>query len=192
MAKSNFDLNKASKRRFDLSKDIDDDQPAAPAPTPTPKPEPTLEPEPRKSRTGLWIALIAAIAVVGALLWFCNREGGEPSGPEPDLDTTAVAATDSTIAVADTAQVDSPGVYTSAPAQEAAPSQEEATAQTTATQAAPVATTTSTAAPVSDDVDAEARNVIRGNYGVGMERKKLLGNRYAAIQARVNQLMAAY
>ena len=41
---------------------------------------------------------------------------------------------------------------------------------------------------VSNDVEAEAMKVIRGDYGVGQERKDKLGNQYEAIQRRVNEL----
>lgn len=39
------------------------------------------------------------------------------------------------------------------------------------------------------DVDAAAMDVIRGKYGVGEERKRLLGDDYAAVQKRVNEIM---
>ena len=41
---------------------------------------------------------------------------------------------------------------------------------------------------ISNDVEAEAMKVIRGDYGVGQERKDKLGNQYQPIQNRVNQL----
>ncbi len=41
---------------------------------------------------------------------------------------------------------------------------------------------------VSDDVEAEAMKVIRGDYGVGQERKDRLGAKYQTIQNRVNEL----
>lgn len=41
---------------------------------------------------------------------------------------------------------------------------------------------------VSNDVEAEAMKVIRGDYGVGQERKDKLGPQYRPIQNRVNQL----
>ena len=41
---------------------------------------------------------------------------------------------------------------------------------------------------VSNDVEAEAMKVIRGDYGVGQERKNKLGERYQTIQNRVNEL----
>lgn len=44
--------------------------------------------------------------------------------------------------------------------------------------------------PPAGDVDALARAVIRGDYGNGEERKRRLGNRYAEVQARVEQILA--
>lgn len=41
---------------------------------------------------------------------------------------------------------------------------------------------------VSNDVETEAMKVIRGDYGVGQERKDKLGNKYQPIQNRVNEL----
>ena len=41
------------------------------------------------------------------------------------------------------------------------------------------------------DVDAAARDVIRGKYGNGAERKAALGEDYAEVQKRVNELMKA-
>lgn len=39
------------------------------------------------------------------------------------------------------------------------------------------------------DVENLAKEVIRGNFGVGSERKELLGENYAEVQKRVNELM---
>lgn len=54
----------------------------------------------------------------------------------------------------------------------------------------PAAPQTANNAPsvVSNDVEAEALKVIRGEYGIGQERKNKLGNQYEAIQRRVNEL----
>ena len=41
---------------------------------------------------------------------------------------------------------------------------------------------------VSDDIETEALKVIRGDYGVGQERKDKLGEKYQPIQNRVNEL----
>lgn len=41
---------------------------------------------------------------------------------------------------------------------------------------------------VSNDVEAEAMKVIRGDYGIDQERKNKLGDKYQTIQNRVNEL----
>ena len=41
----------------------------------------------------------------------------------------------------------------------------------------------------TDDIDTLARAVIRGEYGVGNERKQRLGDKYDAVQARVNAIL---
>lgn len=41
---------------------------------------------------------------------------------------------------------------------------------------------------VSNDVETEALKVIRGDYGIGQERKDKLGEKYKSIQTRVNEL----
>ena len=43
--------------------------------------------------------------------------------------------------------------------------------------------------PTSDDIDKLAREVLKGKYGNGEQRKKLLGTNYAAVQHRVNILL---
>lgn len=42
-----------------------------------------------------------------------------------------------------------------------------------------------------DDIEKLAREVIRGNFGNGQDRKDLLGENYQEIQDRVNQIMRA-
>lgn len=41
----------------------------------------------------------------------------------------------------------------------------------------------------SEDIEALAKEVIRGNFGNGQERKDLLGDNYRAIQDRVNEIL---
>lgn len=43
--------------------------------------------------------------------------------------------------------------------------------------------------PAADDIDKLAREVLKGKYGNGEQRKKLLGTNYAAVQHRVNILL---
>lgn len=44
---------------------------------------------------------------------------------------------------------------------------------------------------IEDDIEKLAREVIRGNFGNGQDRKDLLGENYQEIQDRVNQIMRA-
>lgn len=60
-------------------------------------------------------------------------------------------------------------------------------------QSKPAATQTtkpssSTSAPVSGDVEENARRVIRGDFGNGQERKNKLGSSYSEIQGKVNEM----
>ena len=48
-----------------------------------------------------------------------------------------------------------------------------------------------TQAPAADDVDDLARRVIAGEFGNGAARKAALGDRYAEVQARVNEMLGA-
>ncbi len=43
----------------------------------------------------------------------------------------------------------------------------------------------------SDDIDDLARRVIAGEFGNGVERKEALGDRYSAVQSRVNEILGA-
>lgn len=43
----------------------------------------------------------------------------------------------------------------------------------------------------SYDVDAMARRVIAGEFGNGDERKRRLGDKYSAVQQRVNEILGA-
>ena len=42
--------------------------------------------------------------------------------------------------------------------------------------------------PMSDNVEENARRVIRGDFGNGQERKDKLGSAYAEIQSKVNEM----
>ncbi len=56
-------------------------------------------------------------------------------------------------------------------------------------ESANIATTiSSTDSNISNDVEVEAMKVIRGDYGIGQERKDRLGAKYQTIQNRVNEL----
>ena len=45
--------------------------------------------------------------------------------------------------------------------------------------------------PVQQSIDEIARDVIAGKYGNGERRKQLLGDKYAEVQKRVNEILRA-
>lgn len=77
---------------------------------------------------------------------------------------------------------------------EEAPGPRSAPAPKPAAQPAPAAPAAKPAAApapgVTDDVQAEAEKVIRGEYGYGVARRDALGAQYKPVQARVNQILA--
>lgn len=99
-----------------------------------------------------------------------NGQSENPSGSESDASTTTTPASGS--------KMTSPASVTPADNTPVASS-----AAATPAKAVPASSTT-----VSDDIEQEALKVIRGDYGIGNERKTRLGNKYTEIQARVNQL----
>ena len=52
----------------------------------------------------------------------------------------------------------------------------------------PTRSASATSAPVSGDVEENARRVIRGDFGNGQERKDKLGSSYSEIQGKVNEI----
>lgn len=212
-----FDISKGAKRKFDLTKDVDEPvTPTKPEPTPKPvavKPTPSPKPEPKAqsvkkeepiessvadsterkgNKAWLWIVVIIIIALLGWWLW--------PSSNTPDaadesqveevitpVDDSVVATEDAGMndAADEAANVETPSGSTASDNSEAQPALSAQVSE--ATSASAVANVPSDAA-VSSDVEAEALKVIRGDYGDGRERKARLGDRYRAIQDRVNEL----
>ena len=66
-----------------------------------------------------------------------------------------------------------------------------ASAPPVTSQAAPSGTIDSQPVQQTKDVDTLARETIRGVYGVGAQRRAALGANYAAVQARVNQILGS-
>lgn len=173
-----FDMSKGGKRTFDLSKDTDSAE--APGGTGTEVAE-------RSSKRGWWIGIaVAAVAVIAAILWInfpSDKSSRQESAPDEIADNKTAPANE-----AAAHQPATPG----APAADAAGNSQESPSEEPQSQsAATQAATTPSDAPssgVSDNVEAEALRVIRGDYGVGQERRDRLGVRYQAIQDRVNEL----
>lgn len=148
---------------------------------------------------GKWIAIIVVILIVAGLAYYFTHKGdGESTPAKPGTtlvaDSTQNAQADSTTEASDSTQSDE------ATAGDASEENVEAPAPDGAADAAgqPVKSGTANAGPagvdaaqastVGGDVEELAREVIRGKYGNGEVRKQQLGDRYAEIQARVNEI----
>ena len=212
--KRNFDLNKKSTRNFDLgkentsrtfdlTKEVDDVATDKTADVVKPSYE---EPSPsRNNLKWLWIAL--AIIVIILLVWWLIpssnssvQEGTEEVVPEnvitPSDETTNINNNETSVNDAETAvinEVKSEEVVVETPEHKTTEPEEPlsnpvSSSNPTAPASNSINTDTMTTVNVSSDIEAEALKVIRGDYGIGNERKEKLGSLYQVIQNRVNEL----
>lgn len=183
-----FDISKGSKRKFDLTKDVDEPVVAPVKPTP--------EPGKKKNNKLLWIIL--AIIVITLLIWWILQGKSTESKPVieeetieevtiPTENTKEVSSKVEVPAGEDAVEGNTNNNESSNPSEPVANSQETtpvpATSQPTNNEA-----NNNALSVVYNDVEAEALKVIRGDYGVGQDRKKKLGTKYQTIQNRVNEL----
>lgn len=148
------------------------------------------EPEVKKSSKS-WIWLVIGILVVICVIvgiFVSKSDKSEPTTEVEEVVTEeVVAAPKDSIADEDV----SANEAASADETPTEPASEETTPVTPA-ESQPTAkestTPSATSVNVSNDVEAEAMKVIRGDYGIGQERKDKLGNQYQTIQNRVNEL----
>lgn len=152
---------------------------------------PTPTPNKPKSKNWLWILLgVIVLGVIGYI--FFSKSGdkaAETSDPEAEVVVAPSEPTDTTI-------------VEGTEGEEIAPENDNEVANNPETQSSDAVETpatvdntsngtlsTSVNVPnVSNDVEAEAMKVIRGDYGIGQERKDKLGSKYQTIQSRVNEL----
>ena len=193
-----FDISKGGKRKFDLTKD--DDEPIV-APTAEHQPtapgnlvKPTPEPEEKKKSKWFWVIL--AIIVIILLIWWLlpgKSTGSEPiveeetieEVPTPAENTEEVSNESEIPAGVDAVEKNANNDESSNPSESIVNTPE---ITPVATQTTNNVATNNASSVVSNDVEAEALKVIRGEYGIGQERKNRLGNKYDAIQQRVNEL----
>lgn len=195
-----FDISKGGKRKFDLSKD-DEEPVVAPASKPQPTDSdytvnPTTEPKEKKNNKWPWI--IFAIIVLILLIWWLLPGKSTESEPIVEKETLEEVSTpaENTEEVSDEAEfpAEEDAVEENANNDESSNPSEpvENTSETTTAPSAPQTTnnvaTSNASSVVSNDVEAEAMKVIRGDYGIGQERKDKLGSKYQTIQSRVNEL----
>lgn len=151
------------------------------------------EPNAPKSKTWLWILL--GVIVLGVIAYLLFPDTGKKNSSSVNEDRTEVVeevATNETDTVAAAPAEDPVGAEATelAPETSETPSQEAVPNATISSQQNNTATPASKTQTVgvSSDVEAEAMKVIRGDYGIGQERKNRLGDKYQPIQNRVNEL----
>ena len=181
------------KHRVQLRKKVEEEPQPVVAPKPEPTPTPTPEPENTKSNRWIWwVVGVIILCIIGYFLF--SKSGKEQTAqPETEVieEVSAIEgvdeATDQPEVVQDEANAEEAfkASQTEQPAEDP-----KAGAQAPVTNVVPEQTqqkaTESTS--ISNDVEAEAMKVIRGEYGIGQERKDKLGAKYQPIQNRVNEL----
>lgn len=155
--------------------------------------EPAPTPEPERPKSKLWLWLLLGIVVLGGVGYMFFPKSGDKVAetPEQEIEAVAESSVPADIIAAEGTDIE-----------EADPNDGNAAANTSEPKGPEAVETTATAdntsnvssstqlneSNVSNDVEAEAMKVIRGDYGIGQERKDKLGSKYQTIQSRVNEL----
>lgn len=150
-------------------------------------------PTPHKPKSKIWLWILLGVIVIGVIgyMFLSNSDDKVVETPEPEVeamaeptvptDTTVVEDNDIEEVASDNGDEGANNPEVQSPDAVETPSPVDNTPK--------VSTSTSANATiVSNDVEAEAMKVIRGDYGIGQERKDKLGSKYQTIQSRVNEL----
>lgn len=174
-----FDFEKPQKRTFDFTKDED---------------EVSMASKSWRQRIQKWVwiflALVVFVVIVSLIVSRCKKPNEKPQmaetieevNPEEEgssfIDSLGKSVPENNIEekITDSTEEGTQIESTSLP-------QEPQSLPTETVISKPVSGNN-----VSNDVETEAMKVIRGDYGVGQERKDKLGTKYQPIQSRVNQL----
>lgn len=181
------------KHKVQLRKKVEEEPKPVVAPKPEPTPTPTPEPENSKSNKWIWwVVGVIILCIIGYFL-FSKSEKEQPAQPETEVveEVSAIEGVDEATDQPEDVQDEVNAEEASEALQAEQPGADaKADAQTPVTNVVPEQTqqkaTESTS--ISNDVEAEAMKVIRGEYGIGQERKDKLGAKYQPIQNRVNEL----
>lgn len=188
----NFDISKGGKRKFDLTKDDDEpivsatninvSQPINPA-----NPEPDENPS-GGSKKWIWIILAAVVIAVLAWLFITGNSDSVPENAITESEVVPVDSIEETPTPVEEVAVEE-NVDETVPAQgEEVATSSESNPEIVETPSSSSTTSTFSSTPISDNIEYEALRVIRGDYGIGQERRNNLGDKYQAIQKRVNEL----
>lgn len=145
-------------------------------------------PEKPKKKGFAWLWALIGIAAVLCVLGmvFMNRGNKEDETAVPAVEEVSETVADSS-ALTDTMALPAEENSSNEVSENPAPAETQAQTTETVHPAAAPASAPATS-NVSGELETEALNVIKGNYGDGNVRKNALGSRYTEIQNRVNQL----
>lgn len=147
---------------------------------------------PESGRRGIWTWLITIVVLLIVLLifWFLFMRDTEtePTEQQATEQLASEPAVPVEVPESDSAVVSEVAIKEEVVEAAENPATTGSSSNSASTSSsAPVSASTPSSAAISD-IDAEAWNVIRGEYGDGQVRKNRLGTRYHEIQNRVNQL----
>ena len=145
-----------------------------------------------------WIWWIVAIVILCLIGFLVLSKSDKKAGQEPVAETVEKVTTEEPVEAMPSDSVTEDMAVENSTEDEATVSSDKSSVDsdsneqvqsTVPSESANVATTiSSTNSNISNDVEAEAIKVIRGDYGIGQERKDRLGAKYQTIQNRVNEL----
>lgn len=187
-----FDLQKGGHRSFDLDKkptrafELNKEQAAPVVIFSDADSAPQGENRPKSGNKALRNGIIFLIVLVVAICcWLLIPKGSNEADPVPD-EPTPVVNDEYSEPTADAEQGTPDEPEAIAEPEVTANAEPDTPADTPKPTANPIVTPVTTS--VSNDIEAEARKVVDGMYGNNPERRKLLGDKYEAIQARVNEM----
>lgn len=196
--KRQFDVEKTAKRHFDIEKGSDNDS------TPNVNSvdnQPQVQQPENSDKTGGGrklgaIIVVVVVAVVAAFVALrgCNSsdENATPTTPNTEFaDSTQAEKPDTASNAADSVANTEAGQPQPA-ADNVAPSAEPVAASTGEAAAPAVESRTSAPEANASSIEEKAKQVWRGDYGVGAERKAKLGSEYNAVQRRVNEMYRSW
>lgn len=212
-----FDFSKSNENRFDFTKDEPDVVETPQQSNASSNPDANATQSNNKSNTGNIVgSIVAAAAIIAGIFFFINNkenEGGNNSTPTEVIAQNTENQNEGNDALAaetskEDASAESNGVPANGSEASVAENTDKSPANTTSSAnhakandnqvaepalSKPAATQTTkpfsaTSAPVSGDVEENARRVIRGDFGNGQERKDKLGSSYSEIQGKVNEM----
>ncbi|MBS5527381.1 MAG: hypothetical protein KHX42_04405 [Prevotella sp.] len=182
-----------------------EETPAEVKPVVTQKPEepnvnvPPETPPTKKSKNWIWIVLVLSAVVLFLCYKSCDKSPATESSNDQTTTTQVEGNNDSVVVDGNESEV-TPSNETDDNADENVASESELKDEDTVDekQATEPQTTTApnnsvqqnnaSSVSISGTLEEKAKAVIRGNYGNGLERKQKLGEEYAEIQGKVNEM----